>query len=391
MAVSYDLVVIGGGIHGVGVAQAAAVKGYRVALIEKNSLAYGTSSRSSKLIHGGLRYLESAQFHLVRECLNERQVLLNIAPHLVKLQRFYIPVYDDTTRHALTLHLGLMLYGVFTGARKSARYRKIPRQQWSKLDGLRTENLQHVFQYWDAQTDDRLLTQAVMRSAQQYDAELMEGCELLSGTKMDEGWSLHLEQQGIAKEIKAKVIVNAAGPWVNLVLERLAFPHTPEAVDLVQGTHIILDHRVECGIYYVEAPADKRAVFVMPWYDKMMVGTTETVFTGSPDSVEPLVSERRYLLDTLAHYFPQYENITVSDISSEFAGLRVLPKGDDAFSRPRETIFRCDNEKKPSLLSIYGGKLTAYRATATNVLERLAGVLPEARLQGDTSTIMLPE
>ena len=388
----YDVLVIGGGIHGVGVAQAAAVKGYSSAVIEKSELASGTSSKSSKLIHGGLRYLESAQFGLVMECLQERQILLEIAPHLVKLQKFFIPVYEHTSRHAVALHVGLSVYGVFTGAHKSARYRKIGKSRWDQLDGLRTDGLKHVFQYWDGQTDDKLLTRAVMASAIDHGAEYYPQTSLLSAQRHGDVWEVEVSRENKKELLQARVLVNAAGPWVNDVLNKISSAHEKQAVDLVQGAHIILDKKVESGIFYVEAPQDQRAVFIIPWYDKMMVGTTENVFTGSPDSVTPLESEKTYLLQTLAHYFPQYESLSVNEIESAFAGLRVLPAGGgSAFSRPRETILKCDDEKQPYLLSIYGGKLTAYRAVSQRVIEKLKRTLGDAKHDVDTKEIKLPE
>ena len=387
----YDVLVVGGGIHGVGVAQAAAVRGYSVAVVEKSELAAGTSSKSSKLIHGGLRYLESAQFGLVKECLHERQILLDIAPHLVKLQKFFIPVYENTSRSAVTLHLGLSVYGVFTGANRSARYRKIGKSRWDQLDGIKTEGLKHVFQYWDGQTDDKLLTQAVMASAIDHGAECYSQTELSSAQLQGDAWEVELIRENKKEILQAKILVNAAGPWVNDVLKNIRPAHETQAVDLVQGAHIILNEKVDHGIYYVEAPQDKRAVFIMPWYDKMMVGTTENVFTGLPDEVKPLESEKEYLMQTLKYYFPQYETMSQKDIEIAFAGLRVLPAGGDAaFSRPRETILKCDDDKQPHLLSIYGGKLTAYRAVSQRVVNTLRPTLGEAIHDVDTRDIKLP-
>lgn len=388
----YDIAVIGGGIHGVGIAQAAAIKGLSVAVIEKSGLASGTSSRSSKLIHGGLRYLESAQFSLVRECLQERQILLEIAPHLVKLKKFYLPVYQETTRQATSLHLGLLLYGVFTGAHKAARYRKVPRSQWSTLDGLNIQGLKHVFQYWDAQTDDALLTQAVMQSAIDHGARLYNHTTLKMAKRLDTGWQLEIDGDVVVDKLECKVLINAGGPWVNQILNNIEKPHEAEQVDLVQGTHIICDvpHNGD-AIYYLEAPKDRRAVFVMPWYGQTMIGTTETLYTGNPDNVKPLDEEIEYLLETAAHYFPVFAGRGKGCIQSSFAGLRVLPAGGAAFSRPRETILKTDNDDRPALLSIYGGKLTAYRATAEKVMQRLISVFPEADFSKDTRKIKLPE
>ena len=167
-----DLLIVGGGIHGVGVAQAGAAAGYRTVLLEQDSLAAGTSSRSSKLIHGGLRYLESGHIGLVRESLHERELLLRLAPQLVRRKRFYIPIYKQSSRSPFLIRSGLTLYAILAGGRSGTRFRSVPRREWDQLDGLSTKDLRKVYQYWDAQTDDRQLTAAVMRSAMSMDAHL---------------------------------------------------------------------------------------------------------------------------------------------------------------------------------------------------------------------------
>ncbi len=167
----YDVVIIGGGIHGVGVAQASSVRGYKTLLIEQyDQLAQGTSSRSSKLIHGGLRYLEQFEFSLVRECLLERSYLLNNAPDLVKLKPVYIPVYKNSKRPPWMIRAGLSMYALLGNLSSDARFKQIPKHQWTQLHHLNTENLLAVFQYYEAQTDDRLLTQSVMHPAQEHGA-----------------------------------------------------------------------------------------------------------------------------------------------------------------------------------------------------------------------------
>ena len=241
----YDIAIIGGGIHGVGVAQAVAAAGYSAVLIEKAELAHGTSSRSSKLIHGGLRYLEGGHINLVRECLYERQLLVKNAPDLVKLVPFYIPAYKETSRRPLELRAGLTIYGALTGFHKSAQFHIVPRSEWGSLDGIKMEGLQKVFQYFDAQTDDTLLTRAVMDSAKELGAELMEHTELLGASKEGKGWRLSIVHKGEEKDLQAGTLVNASGPWINLILERIKGAHRPRPVDLVQGSHIVLDHKVE--------------------------------------------------------------------------------------------------------------------------------------------------
>jgi len=388
--VDYDVVVIGGGIHGVGAAQAAAAAGHSVLVIEQHALASGTSSRSSKLIHGGLRYLESGQIRLVRECLYERELLLTNAPDLVTLRPFFIPVYPQTRRRPWKLRAGLSLYAMLTGLRSSALFRTVPRSQWDTLDGLDAAGLQTVLQYWDAQTDDNLLTQAVMQSAQTMGAELWIPAKFMSAEPHSTGWNLQVDYAGKSREIHARAVVNAAGPWARRVDEKAGLLHRACDVDLVQGTHIILDAPLKSGIYYVEAPQDGRAVFVMPWYQRTLVGTTERIYQGDPAAVMPMAEEKSYLFTVLQHYFPAYRDLSVRDVAESFAGLRVLPAASGAaFSRPRETIISVDQDVSPRWASIYGGKLTAYRATAEQVMRRLQPALPKRAARGDTRRLRL--
>lgn len=383
----YDIAVIGGGIHGAGVAQAAAAAGYTVVVLEQKSIAGGTSSRSSKLIHGGLRYLANGQLRLVRECLRERALLLKLAPDLVQLMPFYIPVYPTTRRRPWALALGLSLYGVLAGCAPGAGFCRVPRQNWSTLDGLVTTGLQAVFQYWDAQTDDARLTRAVMHSAQQLGADVQWPAQLIAAQRHEEGWHLDYRQGTATHSLHAATLVNAAGPWVNEVMHCLTPTPTTVAVDLVQGTHLVLDAPRRAGIYYVEAPQDGRAVFVMPWRGKTLLGTTETLFSGAPEAVRVLPAERDYLLTVAAHYFPAL--VAAREIES-FAGLRVLPRGATAaHARPRETVLQRTPTTRPHLITIYGGKLTAYRATAARVIAALQNTLPPRSRCADTATLPL--
>ncbi|MCA9148558.1 MAG: FAD-dependent oxidoreductase [Planctomycetales bacterium] len=382
----YDVAIIGGGIHGVGVAQVAAAAGYRAIVIESRALAAGTSCRSSKLIHGGLRYLETLQVGLVRESLTERERLLRIAPSLVRRQPFLIPVYPKTKRRPWQLHLGLTGYWLLAGLKPQTGYRQIPRDQWETLDGLTTRELTHVFQYWDAQTDDRLLTEAVMRSAQSLGAELVCPAEFQQATLIEQGVELQIQHGDTQRTITARTLVNAGGPWATQVAQQISpQPPTP-SVDLVAGTHLELPGKVEHGCYYVEAPQDGRAVFVMPWYDRTLLGTTERVQRDDPSNVPATDAEVEYLLAVYRHYFPGRS----TQVLDRWAGLRVLPAATGAaFKRSRETQLPTDNDAQPRVLSIFGGKLTGYRATAEKVLAKLRPSLPTATPRGDTRTLPL--
>ena len=394
---SYDLVIVGGGIHGAGVAQAASAKGLSVMVLEQTGIASGTSSRSSKLIHGGLRYLESGEFSLVRECLQERALLLKLAPHLVELKHFYIPVYRNTTRRPWLLSIGLSLYALQGGLQPATRFRRVPQKHWNKLDGLETAELEAVFQYNDAQTDDAALTRAVMHSAQQMGAQVKIPA-VFTGARLGEPdkYTNIIEYcyNGKTEICTAKIIVNAGGPWVQQILSLISPSPSKLKIDLVQGTHIVVPGMLTKGIYYVEAH-DKRAVFIMPWQGNTLVGTTESPYQGDPADVKPLSHEEAYLMKTLLRYFPKYNS--EQKILSSTAGLRVLPSSesqnlsgaDSINSRSRETILHTGKQDNLSLLTIYGGKVTTYRLTAERVMARVSKILPVRKVIADTRHLKL--
>jgi len=386
----FDVVIVGGGIHGAGVLQAAVAAGHSGLLIEKRALASGTSSRSSKLIHGGLRYLESGQFALVRESLRERAVHLRIAPDLVELKPFFIPVYADTRRRPWQLKLGLFVYALLGGFDASTRFGSVPKREWSGLDGLKTADLDDVIRYYDAQTDDAQLTRAVVDSARTLGGELAMPADFVAANLDDDGATVTYSGDGASIECRARVVVNAAGPWATEVARAIRPAiHIPD-VDLVQGTHIVVPMQVTGGIYYVESPSDGRAIFVMPWRGATLIGTTETPYRGNPDEVRPLPEEEEYLLAVVRHYFPAMSALTRADILQRFAGLRVLPAASQkAFDRSRETIFTTDRDPHPRVLGIYGGKLTGWRAAAAHVLERISPSLEPKPRRAATDQLVL--
>ncbi|HLW23082.1 MAG TPA: glycerol-3-phosphate dehydrogenase/oxidase [Steroidobacteraceae bacterium] len=387
---TYDVIIVGGGIHGAGVLQAVTAAGHGALLIERAELASGTSSRSSKLIHGGLRYLESGQFALVRESLHERAVHLRIAPELVELKAFFIPIYADTRRRPWQVKIGLALYALLGGFHPSTRFGTVPRREWPTLDGLETRNLDAVIRYYDAQTDDAQLTRAVVESARELGGEVALPAEFLGARLEEDGLEVSFQSRGERVLCRARVLVNAAGPWATRVARAIEPPIAVPAVDLVQGTHIVVPVPVGRGIYYVESPSDGRAVFVMPWRGQTLIGTTETPYLGNPDEVRPLPEEEEYLLSVARRYFPAMAGLTRADIRERFAGLRVLPaEGGDSFGRSREVIFTTDRDPHPRVLGIYGGKLTGWRAAAEHVLERIAPSLAERPRRAATDELVL--
>ena len=391
MNIQYDVVIIGGGIHGVGVAQAAAVKGYKTILLEQyDHLAEGTSSRSSKLIHGGLRYLEQFEFSLVHECLVERSYLLKNAPDLVKLTPVYIPIYSHSQRTPWMIRTGLTLYALLGSFKKDAAFKIIPKAEWNNLHNIETNGLRAVYQYYEAQTDDQLLTQAVMNSAIEYGAELNLDAKVVNIKLVDDSCEVTYQaQSGKQSILTSSTVVNAAGPWARQVLQYVAPQQKLIDVDLVQGAHIVLPIQLGEVIFYIESPQDGRPIFIMPWYGKTMIGTTETIYKNDPAEIRATDKEIEYLLHAFYSYFPNYKSQNI-ELREHFAGLRVLPKNNkDANQRSRETIYLRDRKHKPRLLSIFGGKLTAYRATSEQVIKYLHSSLPPSKSVLKTSEVKL--
>jgi glycerol-3-phosphate dehydrogenase len=383
----YDIVIIGAGIHGVGIAQAGAAAGYRVLVLEQSTVASGTSSRSSKLIHGGLRYLEQFRLGLVRECLQERELLLRIAPDLVQLRQFLIPIYRNSLRRAWQVRTGLSVYALLGRLSTHSHFEKLRTSTWSSLEGLTTNGLHAVFRYQDAQTDDTQLTRAVMASAVSLGAELRESARFIRAENHRGGCDVYFEQTDRIDRLRTHALVNAAGPWASQVAKRITPNTIQPATELVQGSHILLSAPQVKQIYYLEAPQDKRAVFLMPWQNHALVGTTETPFTGDdPSLVAPTSQEERYLQEVIAHYFPETE----TSLISSFAGLRVLPDGKGRiFGRSRELLMTRDARQQSNVLHLYGGKLTSYRADSVRALNILKRALPKRKPLADTRELRL--
>jgi glycerol-3-phosphate dehydrogenase len=365
MPTDYDVVIIGAGIQGAGIAQAAASCGYRTLLLEKQAQAgMGTSCKSSKLIHGGLRYLESAQFALVRESLQERKRLLRNAPQLVKLVPFYIPVYKNSTRPPWLIWLGLSIYSLFS----LKPFHIIKRRDWGSLDGLQTRHLRQVFQYYDAQTDDQRLTQSVVESALKLGARVEYQAELVD-SNYTEHHQLRYRKQDNDCSISTRYLVNCSGPWAAQTQKKIQPLMPLPQLELVAGSHIIIRRPLKQGAYYLQA-SDQRAIFAIPWKHNMtLIGTTERHYTGEIEQLQPEEPEIDYLLENYNRHFSPAAGR--SDIVECFAGLRVLQDAaDSAFNASRDTII-ISNSNYPGQVTVTGGKLTTYRATAERVMSQI--------------------
>ncbi|MGI2057415.1 glycerol-3-phosphate dehydrogenase/oxidase [Shewanella baltica] len=388
---SFDIAIIGGGISGVGIAQYAAAAGYSTLLIERGEIGGQTSANSSKLIHGGLRYLETGQINLVRKSLLERRHLLNLAPTLVKAVPFYIPVYDNSQRSPWTIRAGLSMYALLSEFDSLCQFVSVPAVHWHRFKGLKLKGLKAVFQYWDAQTDDKLLTQAVARSAQALGAEVYAEAEFLELEHRRETCELSFSHRGEIHKAEASLVINAAGPWVNTVLNKVLPPLAGVELDWVQGAHVLLDIPAPDGILYLESCFDKRVIFVMPWYGQTLVGTTETELASLDKPPQATESEINYLLGIYKHYFPLTPEIDElkTKITQTFCGIRVLPKqNSQAFERPRDTLMKT-SISHPRILSLYGGKLTTFRSTSAEVLEWIEKALGKREAIADVDKLSL--
>ena len=393
----YDIVVIGGGINGAGIARDAALRGLRVLLLEKSDFGSGTTSWSSRLIHGGLRYLEYAEIPLVFESLHERRRLREVAPHLITGLRLNIPVYKESRRSKFIIRLGMIAYDMLSIGKKTPRHKMLNRDELIKEEpGLRQEGLVGGAQYYDAQVTfaERLVIENIL-AAREAGADVRNHCPVI-GINVRKG-AVHGLQfvdhySGEEIEVSARVIINAAGPWVDKVLGTVN-REMPRFMGGTKGSHIVVGKfdGAPHSAFYIEAHADGRPFFVIPWNDQFLIGTTDIRFDGDPADVIPSDAELDYLLGETNRVFPA-ANLTRTDIHFSYAGVRPLPKRDkgpeSAITR-KHIIFKHKNDVR-GLISIIGGKLTTYRNLAEQAVDaavRLSGVNAQ---RCETRSLVLP-
>lgn len=372
-----DIFVIGGGINGAGIARDAAGRGLSVILCEKDDLAQGTSSRSGKLVHGGLRYLEYYEFRLVREALIEREVLLNSACHIIWPMRFVLPHSPDD-RPAWLVRLGLFLYDNLGGRKK--------------LPGTRTLNLHNDpegaaikpdfkkgFEYSDCWVDDSRLVVLNAVDARRLGAEVLTRTACTSARRDGDSWNIELTdtRSGEKRYVTARVLVNAGGPWVNDIINRVTGTNSRRAVRLVKGSHIIVPKFWEGPHAYLVQNHDKRVIFINPYEgDKALVGTTDIAYEGLPEEVEAEDAEVSYLIAAVNKYFRQ--QLTDTDVLQKFSGVR--PLYDDGNGNPsavtRDYVLDLEADSGAPLLNIFGGKITTFRKLAEHSIEKLKPFFP---------------
>ncbi len=366
-----DLLVIGGGINGVGIARDAAGRGLSVTLVEQHDLAAHTSSASSKLIHGGLRYLEQYEFRLVREALREREVLLRAAPHIVRPLRFILP-HDRHLRPRWMLRAGLFLYDRLGGGRSLPASAAVP-----LAGGPLAPRFTHGFAYWDCWVEDARLVVLSARDAAERAADICPRTRCVALTRHADRWVARLVGPEGESEIAARALVNAAGPWVDELARMALGPATPRRVRLVKGSHLVVPRLYDGDHAYILQQRDGRVVFALPFEGRFtLIGTTDTAFDGDPATVAIDAAERAYLLAAASDAFGR--QVDESEVHATYSGVR--PLYDDGAARnstvTRDYAFALDSTGGAPLLSVYGGKITTYRKLAEHALARLAPHIP---------------
>ncbi|HTU53061.1 MAG TPA: glycerol-3-phosphate dehydrogenase [Acetobacteraceae bacterium] len=374
---AYDLVIIGGGINGAGIARDAAGRGLKVLLAEKGDLAEGTSSRSGKLVHGGLRYLEYYEFRLVREALIEREVLLAAAPHIIRPMRFVLP-HAPNQRPAILIRIGLFLYDHLGGRRTLPGSRRLDLAHAPEGAPIRDDF--HVgFEYADCWVDDARLVVLNALDAAARGAQVLTRTKVARARREDGAWRVALRaEDGAEREVTARILANAAGPWVEQVLNEVVGENARRHVRLVKGSHIVVRKFWEGPQAYILQNDDRRVIFVVPYQEDLcLIGTTDIPFAAAPEEAAIEETERRYLLGVVNRYMRRV--LTERDIVYEYSGVR--PLYDDEASNPsavtRDYVLDLEGGAgRPPLLSVFGGKITTYRKLAEHALAKLKPFCP---------------
>lgn len=381
----YDLAIIGGGVNGCGIARDAAGRGLKVLLAEQNDLASATSSASSKLIHGGLRYLEHYEFRLVREALAERDVLLESAPHIVWPMRFVLP-HDASLRPAWLIRMGLFLYDHlgWSPGRKTrlpgSRQVDLPASEYGR--GLRAD-VPTGFVYSDCWVDDARLVTLNARAAADLGADIRVRTQVTSARRENGEWRLTLSDRlgGGQADIRAKALVNAAGPWVMSTITGVMGQNAPAKLKLVKGSHLVVAQQYEGEHAFILQNVDRRIVFVIPYEGRFtLIGTTDVVYEGDPGRVAISTEETDYLCKAANRFLAR--PVTPADVVWSYAGIRPLydDGSDNASAVTRDYVLELDaGEGRAPALSIFGGKITTFRRLAEHALEKLAPFFPQAR------------
>ncbi len=378
--IKYDIFIIGGGINGAGIARDASGRGLSVFLADKDKVGSATSSWSSKLIHGGLRYLENYEFKLVRESLKEREVITNIAPSITKPIPFVIP-YSKKLRPKFLIQLGLFLYDNIGGRTKIPKSSKIYFNK--KYKNIFHSKFTEGFQYYDVQVDDKKLVEMNINDAKKLGATIVEDKKVINAIRNEKYWKIILDNNEV---ILSKILINAAGPWINEIINNVLKINTKKSIRLVRGSHIITKKLYEDEVAFTLQNDDNRIVFVIPYKKEFsLIGTTE-VDVNTPDNPKISDEEKIYLINTVNNHF--IKQISQEDIVDTYSGIRPLIEDfKEASKVTRDYVFdlNIENNKLP-LLNIYGGKLTTYRKLSEKVMEELSPYLPIKKTKNWTAS-----
>ncbi|MGE8561698.1 MAG: glycerol-3-phosphate dehydrogenase [Acinetobacter sp.] len=383
----YDVVVVGGGINGVGIAVDAVGRGLSVFLCEKDDLASHTSSASSKLIHGGLRYLEYKEFRLVHEALAEREVLLAKAPHIIRPLRFIMP-HQPHLRPAWLIRTGLFVYDHLGKRKKLAGSKHIA---FDPATSPLKEEMTQGFEYSDCAVDDARLVVLNAMQAHELGARIATQTRCIAAYRENGLWNVHLENAQGSYQVQAKALVNAAGPWVAQFIQQNLKQKSPHGLRLVQGSHIIVPKIYPGDKAFILQNDDQRIVFAIPYLDDYtLIGTTDHEYQGNLDQVKITQPEIDYLLDVYNDHFKH--QLGSEDILSTYSGVRSLcdDESDNPSAITRDyTLALSDQQNEAPLLSVFGGKLTTYRKLAESAMVHLAPFFPEMKKPW-TGTALLP-
>jgi glycerol-3-phosphate dehydrogenase len=377
---TYDLFVIGGGVNGCGIARDAAGRGLSVFLAEKNDLASATSSASTKLIHGGLRYLEHYEFRLVREALIEREVLLNSAPHIIWPLRFVLP-HHSGLRPRWLIRLGLFMYDHLGGRKILPATRSVDFHKDVTGKPLK-EEFSHGYEYSDCWVEDSRLVVLMARDAANRGAVIRTRTAVQRATRVSGGWEIEVSgADGKAELISAKVLVNAAGPWVSEVLTQVIGRNDADKIRMVKGSHLVVDKLYDHDRCYIFQNADNRICFAIPYETNFtLIGTTDEDHKGDPGKPEITQGETEYMLAAVSEYFKR--PVTREMVRWAYSGIRPLydDGATSAQEATRDYVLKLDQpENLAPMLSIFGGKITTHRRLAEHALEKLAPFFPEAK------------
>ncbi|MCF7827017.1 MAG: glycerol-3-phosphate dehydrogenase/oxidase [Candidatus Marinimicrobia bacterium] len=366
----YDVIVLGAGINGCGIAENLAQSGKRVLLLDKEGVGQGTSSKSSRLIHGGLRYLETGQIHLVYEALHDRQRLIAKYPDLVQPRRFFLPIYKSSPRPAWMIRIGLWMYDMLAGSRKVGHSRTEDISAFKlNFPAFSEEGLVSVLSYVDAKTHDKELTRRVADDFQDLGGTVLVHCDIESIHWDNTGFELHSS----IGDFSAPVLVNATGPWLNEVNEKFDLPARFQ-IRKVSGIHLIFDGLIVPELMFMQT-REKRIFFIIPEpeNDQTLIGTTEREEDCEMDDVDPQESDIQYLLDQVNAYLKPDHQFQRDDVRDIYIGVRPLVrrKG-DVTDVSREYKLDLHTRGDTKLLHIFGGKLTTYLSLAENVAEVLS-------------------